>query len=398
MRFDSHYLMTKDDVIDYVFEHTDFFSSNENLICEEIGDGNINYVYRITDTVANKSLILKQADVQTRVRPDGYLSTDRNAREAEVLQTEYHFTPDLVPKVFYADKTMAVIIMEDIGSFCNLKKELMQGKIFLGLGTLLAGFIINTTFPMTELILGNKKKLEAAFKFRNPELCKITEDLVFTYPYYDIRKRNIVLPENKKWLENNLHKKNIIARAAQLKQKFNNFQQSLIHGDLHSGSIFVKLQNNNLNIKIIDPEFAFYGPIAYDLGNVLAHLIFAEVYIKYTDNNLDPLQKIDFLKWINLEKKYLFNVFTKEGIKFIKGNVCNSFYYNNIFIKQYIDEIKLDAVSFAGMELNRRVIGSAKTAEISTVKDIDIRIMIERELVKRGINMMVNPDSFFKRG
>ena len=33
-----------------------------------------------------------------------------------------------------------------------------------------------------------------------------------------------------------------------------NYSQSLIHGDLHSGSIFI----NEKGIKIIDPEFSFY--------------------------------------------------------------------------------------------------------------------------------------------
>ena len=59
MRFSSHYKMEGDDIIDYVFEHSNFFDSNENLVCEEIGDGNINYVYRIFDKNTKKSLILK---------------------------------------------------------------------------------------------------------------------------------------------------------------------------------------------------------------------------------------------------------------------------------------------------------------------------------------------------
>ena len=297
MRFSSHYKMEGDDIIDYVFEHSNFFDSNENLVCEEIGDGNINYVYRIFDKNTKKSLILKQADVQTRVRPDGYLNPDRSIREAEVLKLYNECAPDFSPKIIYADPVMAAIIMEDIGSYSNLRMELMAGKIFYGIEELIARFIVDTSLPSTDLVLAYQKKFKAAAKFYNPDLCKITEDLVFTHPYKDVRRRNILLPENADWLKKKFYEdSNLIARVAVLKEKFNNYTQGLIHGDLHSGSIFVKNENEETKIKIIDPEFAFYGPIAYDLGNVLAHFIFAQGYAKYS-----PLLT-KFKKGLNMEK------------------------------------------------------------------------------------------------
>lgn len=204
MRFSSHYKMEGDDIIDYVFEHSNFFDSNENLVCEEIGDGNINYVYRIFDTNTKKSLILKQADVQTRVRPDGYLNPDRSIREAEVLKLYNECAPDFSPKIIYADPVMAAIIMEDIGSYSNLRTELMAGKIFYGIEELIARFIVDASLPSTDLVLAYQKKFKAAAKFYNPDLCKITEDLVFTHPYKDVRQRNILLPENADWLKKKL--------------------------------------------------------------------------------------------------------------------------------------------------------------------------------------------------
>ena len=206
MRFSSHYKMEGDDIIDYVFEHSNFFDSNENLVCEEIGDGNINYVYRISDKNTKKSLILKQADVQTRVRPDGYLSPDRNIREAEVLKLYNKCAPGFSPKIIYADPVMAAIIMEDIGSYSNLRMELMAGKIFYGIEELIARFIVDTSLPSTDLVLAYQKKSKAAAKFYNPDLCKITEDLVFTHPYKDVRQRNILLPENAEWLKKSFMK------------------------------------------------------------------------------------------------------------------------------------------------------------------------------------------------
>ena len=398
MRFSSHYKMEGDDIIDYVFEHSNFFDSNENLVCEEIGDGNINYVYRIFDTNTKKSLILKQADVQTRVRPDGYLNPDRNIREAEVLKLYNKCAPGFSPKIIYADPVMAAIIMEDIGSYSNLRMELMAGKIFYGIEELIARFIVDTSLPATDLVLAYQKKFQAAAKFYNPDLCKITEDLVFTHPYKDVRQRNILLPENADWLKKKFYEdSNLIARVAVLKEKFNNYPQGLIHGDLHSGSIFVKNENEETKIKIIDPEFAFYGPIAYDLGNVLAHFIFAQGYAKYSTLFVDKeKQRTDFLSWLENVKNNLFKFFHVFAKDFLVKNIKDPVYQNEIFIDNYIEKIKIDAVSFCGTELNRRIIGSAKTAEITSIKKIENRIALERDLAELGCAMILNPEEILR--
>ena len=398
MRFSSHYKMEGDDIIDYVFEHSNFFDSNENLVCEEIGDGNINYVYRIFDTNTKKSLILKQADVQTRVRPDGYLNPDRSTREAEVLKLYNECAPGFSPKIIYADPVMAAIIMEDIGSYSNLRMELMAGKIFYGIEKLIARFIVDTSLPSTDLVLAYQKKFKAAAKFYNPDLCKITEDLVFTHPYKDLRQRNILLPENADWLKKKFYEdSNLIARVAVLKEKFNNYTQGLIHGDLHSGSIFVKNENEEIKIKIIDPEFAFYGPIAYDLGNVLAHFIFAQGYAKYSPLFIDEeKQRTDFLSWLENAKNNLFKFFHIFAKDFLVKNIKDPIYQNEIFIDNYIEKIKIDAVSFCGTELNRRIIGSAKTAEITNIKKIENRIALERDLAEQGCAMILNPKKILR--
>lgn len=47
--------------------------------------------------------------------------------------------------------------------------------------------------------------------------------------------------------------------------------QALIHGDLHTGSIMVTSDST----QVIDPEFAFYGPMGFDIGAFLGNLVLA---------------------------------------------------------------------------------------------------------------------------
>lgn len=395
MNFNSHYRMNTTDIIDYTFEHINFFNKKENLVCKEIGDGNINYVYRILDSKENKSIVVKQADTQTRVRPDGYLNPNRSTREAEVLKKQFKLAPEFIPQVFYSDDVMATIIMEDIGDYTSLKSELMRFSIFKNLGKLLAEFIIKTTLPLTSLVIGYEKKSQNEFKFFNPELCRITEQLVFTHPYTDEQKRNILFEENADWLKEKFYtNQKLIEVAAKLKNKFCNYPQSLIHGDLHSGSVFVKQEfvcKKITKIKIIDPEFAFYGPIGYDLGNILAHLIFAENYAYFASKEKSAITT-NFISWIKNEQKLLLENFARTGFEYLKKNINGSTYRCEKFIIKYIEQIIIDAILFCGAELNRRVIGSAKTAEIINFNEANQRIAIERQIVNLGIEMMLYPE------
>ena len=56
---------------------------------------------------------------------------------------------------------------------------------------------------------------------------------------------------------------------AEMKQAYMTHAEALIHADLHTGSIMLNAEDT----RIIDPEFAFFGPMAYDIGAVLQNLV-----------------------------------------------------------------------------------------------------------------------------
>jgi len=45
--------------------------------------------------------------------------------------------------------------------------------------------------------------------------------------------------------------------------------EALLHGDLHTGSVMVTEVDNLCD----RPEFAFFGPIGFDVGAILANLM-----------------------------------------------------------------------------------------------------------------------------
>lgn len=63
--------------------------------------------------------------------------------------------------------------------------------------------------------------------------------------------------------------KTLKLKVAQYKYKFLTRKETLIHGDLHTGSIF----SSPSETKVIDPEFATYGPFGFDIGQFIANLL-----------------------------------------------------------------------------------------------------------------------------
>ena len=370
--------MDVETVKDYVVEVVKFFDSKEDLVSKELSDGNINYVFKVENSKTKKSLVIKQADklLRSSKRP---LDLYRNKIEAEILKIENQLVPGLVPKIYYYDENMAALAMEDISNYKNMRLELDRGVVFPNFANQISEFMVNTLLPTTDLVLSRKDKKERVKLFTNIELCDITEDLVFTEPYYDYKSRNIITKGNEKFVEEYLYNDETLkAEVGKLRNGFMNNAQALIHGDLHSGSIFI----NQTGIKVIDPEFAFYGPMGYDIGNVIGNLFFALVNKTYTEPN-----NLKFINWIKKAIAAVYDqTFTKLNFKF--DQIVSLPLYNKSFKLYYFKEVSSDTIGCAGTEIIRRTVGDSKVMEVASVTDLKLRLAMERTLIKLGISLI----------
>jgi len=390
-RFIKHFKMNENDILEYVCEKINYFDENSKLKVSEIGDGNINYVFKVWDSDSNKSLIIKHAD--KLLRSSGReLDVDRNRIEANVLKEQYNDCPAIVPKVYLYDPVMCTIVMEDVSEYLNLRKELLERKTFPKLADDISTFIVNTTLPSTDIFLDSDIKKKKVAKYINGDLCKISEDLVFTEPYIDYKSRNIILEENLEFVKENIYSdNNLILEVGKLKNNFMNNAQALIHGDLHSGSIFV----NQNGTKILDPEFAFYGPIGYDLGNVIGNLFFAWINARVTERDGKKLEL--FEGWVSKTIEDVIDLFKDKFIKYYKSQVKDVLADNNGYMEWYLGEILSDTAGSAGLEIIRRVVGDSKVIDITDIEDRSDRIQAERILITLGKEMIINRESI-RRG
>ncbi|GHV85611.1 methylthioribose kinase [Spirochaetia bacterium] len=389
-RFDKYFLMKEGDISDYVRDQMpDYFSQNGKITVKEIGDGNLNYVFRAVEEGTGKSIIVKQAGEQLRISAEMRITTDRNRIESEILLIQDKYAPGLVPKIFKYDTVMCACLMEDLSDHRLMRYALMEHEIFPKFAEDITTYMVNTLLNTTDVVMEHKAKKELVKSFINPELCEITEDLVYTEPYNDVKGRNIVTPENLNFVKKELYgDKALHLEIAKLKFDFMNNAQALIHGDLHTGSIFVKPDSTI----IFDPEFAFYGPMGYDIGNVIANLFFAW-------DNGDAAGNTSFCDWTLKTAEEVIDLFKAKFLVEFKKKAADVMAKTEGFAEYYLDTIIADTAAGAGTELIRRTVGMAQVKDVTTIADKNKRIRAERinilcakDLIKNRVQFKTGGD------
>lgn len=381
--YDQHFLMNADDIKKFVVDHLKLFRKSEYLEVSEIGDGNINYVYQVTDHSTGQTVVVKQADKYLR-SSGRRLDLSRNRIESEILQIQNKLAPEYIPEVYDYNETLAALTMENISEYKNMRYELIDQQIFPTFSEDISDFLIKVLIPTTDLVLERGEKKTRVKSFTNIDMCDISEDLVLTEPYDDYKKQNIITPGNEEFVEAHLYAdEELHAEVAWLRNNFMNNTQALVHGDLHTGSIFI----NQAGLKVIDPEFAFYGPMGYDIGNVLAHLLFPLV-LDQTRNDSNE----EFQAWLLTSIEEIFDKICAKFNTFYEENVDFKLYRNEQFKQHYLKSMMADTLGYTGTEIIRRVVGDSKVKELSLIAE-DKKLDAERVLVKYGIYLIKNREN-----
>jgi 5-methylthioribose kinase len=238
-----------------------------------------------------------------------------------------------------------------------------------------------------------KEKKLLVKNFINPELCSdITEPLVYTEPYNDDMKRNNVYPPNREFVEKELYQDRLLhLEVAKLKYDFMNNAQALVHGDLHTGSVFIRQGST----KVMDPEFAFYGPMGYDIGNIIANMIFAWANGEATMEAGD--EKDRYLSWVESTIRDIVDLFKEKFNAAYDLHVIEPMAKTPGYREYFLDSVLSDSAGVAGLELNRRAVGLAQVKDLTSIPDGEKRMKAER-LVILAAKEFIMKRTFFKSG
>ncbi|QDY86241.1 S-methyl-5-thioribose kinase [Paenibacillus polymyxa] len=379
----KYHPLTTEEAIEFVKNIPGFFSQEAHLECREIGDGNLNLVFHITDSNSNKSIIAKQALPYVKIVGESWpLSLDRARIEREALQQEHQLCPELVPAVLGYDNELALTVMEDLSSHTIMRKGLIEGNTYPLFANHIGEFLARTLFFTSDLGMNQQDKKELVKRFINPELCKITEDLILDEPYRFSDNNNYgeYIEDEAEALRSNqaLH-----LEVALLREKFMTRTEALLHGDLHTGSIFVTTEST----KVIDPEFAYYGPMGFDIGAVIANLLLNyAAQPGWTSGEKALKERRDWLLetamqvWEQFESR--FRILWDEHVT---DHLARTPGYQDL----YLQKVLQDTIGFAGCKVIRRIISLSHVADIETIADPDIKEAAERLALSIGKTLVL---------
>ncbi|XP_065870641.1 methylthioribose kinase [Euphorbia lathyris] len=360
----------------------------DDLKIEEVGDGNLNFVYIVVGS--DGSFVIKQALPYIRCIGESWPMTKERAYfEALTLKEHGRLSPEHVPEVYHFDRKMSLIGMRYLEPPHHiLRKGLIGGNEYPHLAEHMSDYMAKTLFYTSLLYLTTTEHKRAVAEYcGNVEMCRLTEQVVFSDPYKVSQYNRWTAPyldlDAEAVREDNILK----LEVAGLKSKFCEKAQALIHGDLHTGSVMVTPDST----QVIDPEFAFYGPMGFDIGAFIGNLILA--YYAQAGHADSANDRKSYKEWILKTIEDTWKFFDKKFVglwdehKDGPGEAYLPQIYNNpelqhLVQRSYMKDLLHDTLGFGAAKMIRRIVGVAHVEDFESIKVASKRAECEQQALR----------------
>ncbi len=401
----AYHALDTNTVIDYVRTRpalSDIFAPDVKLTAREVGDGNLNLVFLVenADDPTN-SVVLKQALPYLRVVGESWpLTKERVRYETQALRKYNEVAPGLVPEVYDYNEEMSTLVMEFLRSHEIMRKPLVERKRFPKFADHISTFLVNSLFFSSDLYLSGVEKKQLEATFTNEHLRKLQEDFVYTNPFKESEENNWnpLLDDLVQETRSNAELKIALAEA---KHHYTTHAEALIHADLHTGSIMV----NEEDTRVIDPEFAFFGPMSYDIAAVLQNLVLN--LLSHYAHTPDKTERASYQKYLRATIR---DIWTKFAEKFDatwaannKGEAVPNDYWDFSggeqafaqYRRRYISRLLRETALHGGAKFLRRMMGIVSVWDISSIEDPELRAIAERAAIRIGTRWALERNDFF---
>jgi 5-methylthioribose kinase len=367
---------------------------------DEVGDGNLNLVFIVRGT--RGGIAVKQALPYVRLVGESWpLPLSRSHYEYRALMHQARLAPGLVPAVLHHNEALALIAMELLEPHVIMRQGLISGTRYPRFVDDITTFLARTLYLSSDLAVPAAQKKESIAAFSgNHALCKITEDLIFTDPYYQAEQNRWTSP----WLDATAagfrEDLDLHVAISRLKLKFMCSPEALIHGDLHTGSIMV----TESETRVIDPEFAFYGPMGFDVGAVLGNLVMN--YLASVGHERLPGERASFEAWMLETIENTWTEFSRKFVELWRAEANGDAYPAVLFAGQaggarleverqaFMARLFQDTVGFSAAKIIRRILGLAHNIDFEWIEDSLIRATCEARCLRLARAMLLDAPSF----
>lgn len=253
--------------------------------CRRAGEGNMNLVLRVS--TERRSFVLKQARPWVEKYDHIPAPLDRALVEARFYERVASI-PEVagrMPRLLAADATSRTLLLEDLGDARDMSGLYREGELFAEDAQTLGVYL-------RHLHMATRGGSDPTFA--NREMRRLNHRHIFEVPLeaengVDLEAFEPGLSEAAARLRSD---REFRAAAEELGRRYLEDGSSLVHGDFFPGSWL----RSERGIRVIDPEFCFYGEPELDLGVAIAHFALSRQAFHIDDelieSAVDPSEEV----------------------------------------------------------------------------------------------------------
>jgi len=374
--------------------------SPESWRVHEVGDGNLNLVFIVQGPAG--SVCVKQALPYVRVAGASWpMTLERAFFEASYYAAVAPYVGGLIPRVYLYDEQLYCTVMECLTPHIILRQGLIAARRYPAAARDIGEYIARASFFTSDFARPFEHKLDGVALFaRNQQLMRITVDLVFCDPYrFNARNRHTA-PQLDELVAELRADSRLKVAAAHFGQKFLTEAQALVHGDLHSGSVMVTEDNT----RVIDPEFAFYGPIGFDLGAFFGNLLLS--WYSQPGHASRGDERVAYQHWILEQAAAFWQAFRSRFLALWGEHARGDVLPPSMFFRAeeasaltaarsaFLDGLFADMLGFAACKMIRRIVGFAHVIDFERIEDARLRADCEAGALAMARTLLTHPAQF----
>lgn len=366
----------------------------------EVGDGNLNLVFIVSGPQG--SLCVKQALPYVRAAgPDWPMTAERAFFEQAYYAAVAPHVRALIPQVHHYEPQLYCIVMECLSPHIILRQGLIEARRYPLMARHLGEYIARASFCTSDLAVPFERKLQGMALFAgNSPLVRISVDLIFTDPYRRSVRNRHTSPYLDAVVDTLRRDTALKLAAARFGHKFLTDSQALIHGDLHSGSVMV----TESDTRVIDPEFAFYGPIGFDLGALFGNLLLS--WYSQSGHADTPEERGAYRDWILEQARLFWESFREHFLSLWAEHSGGDAYPPSVFGASadrgalqaaraaFVRSLFADMLGFGACKMIRRIVGFAHVQDFERIADPQRRARCEADALAMARLLLTQPQQF----
>jgi len=366
----------------------------------EVGDGNLNLVFIVEGPEG--SICVKQALPYVRAAgPSWPMTPERATFENHYYRAVGPHVGALLPRIHHYDPEIYCTVMERLAPHIILRHGLLAGHRYPLLADHLAEFAARATFFTSDFAVPFERKLAGVALFAgNEALIRISVDLIFKDPYVASPRNRHTAPQLDAIAAELRHDSALKAAVARFGRKFLSDTQALLHGDLHSGSVMVTPADS----RVIDPEFAFYGPIGFDLGAFVGNLLLSWYSQPGHARNGD--ERTAHQAWLLDQVRLFWSTFRSRFLALWDAHALGDAFPAALFTDApdraaltrakhaFMDSLLADMLGFGACKMIRRILGFAHVQDFEAIVDVTLRARCESGALAMARLLLTHPERF----